>query len=108
MMDTQADNNEVDALKEDIAKLREDVARLASAVLDAASEKIDDAKAEVNRKGQDATDELTGRVSEGIDRGKQFLDDLDAQVSRHPVGSTLIAFGVGLLIAKILGSGDRH
>ena len=107
-MDEKAGNDDVDVLKEDIAKLREDVARLASAVLDAANDKIDDAKAEINSKRQDATDELSGRVSEGIDRGKQFLEDLDGQVSRHPVGSTLIAFGVGLLIAKILGSGDRR
>jgi hypothetical protein len=49
-----------------------------------------------------------GKVNEGVDHGKQFLDDLDTRVSRHPVGSVLIAFGVGLLIAKILGTGDRH
>ena len=107
-MDNNTDSDEVTALKEDIARLREDVARLAAAVLDAASDKIDDTRDEVNRKSQDAVDEVAGRVTEGIDRGKQFLDDLDAQVSRHPVGSTLIAFGVGLLIAKILGSGDKH
>lgn len=107
-MDAKTGNDDVNVLKEDIAKLREDVARLASAVLDAANDKIDDARAEVGRKSQDTADELAGRVSEGIDRGKRFLDDLDAQISRHPVGSTLIAFGAGLLIAKLLGSGDRR
>lgn len=107
-MNEKTGNDDVGVLKEDIAKLREDVARLAATVLEAANDKIDDARAEVNSKRQDATDELSGRVSEGIDRGKQFLEDLDGQVNRHPVGSTLIAFGVGLLIAKILGSGDRR
>lgn len=107
-MDKDAGNDEVVALKEDIAKLREDVARLASAVLDAASEKIDDTRDEVRKNSRGTVDEVTGRVTEGIDRGKQFLDDLDAQVTRHPLGSTLIAFGAGLLIAKILGSGEKR
>jgi ElaB/YqjD/DUF883 family membrane-anchored ribosome-binding protein len=92
-------NEEVDALKEDISRLREDIANLASAVLD-------DAKEKVNSKSQKARSEFTGKMNEGIDRGKQFMDDLDAQVSRNPVGSILVAFGVGVLVAKILGSGN--
>ena len=107
-MDKDVGNDEVVALKEDIAKLREDVARLASAVFEAASEKIDDTRDEVRKNSRGTVDEVTGRVTEGIDRGKQFLDDLDAQVNRHPLGSTLIAFGAGLLIAKILGSGEKR
>jgi len=46
-------------------------------------------------------------MNEGLDHGKQFMDDLDARVARNPVGSVLVAFGVGLLIAKLLGRGDR-
>jgi ElaB/YqjD/DUF883 family membrane-anchored ribosome-binding protein len=107
-MDTNTDNEEIDALKDDIARLREDIANLASSVLGAASDTLDDARARVDSKGREARDEVMGKLDEGLDHGKQFLDDLDTQVTRHPVGSVLIAFGVGLLIAKILGSGDRH
>jgi ElaB/YqjD/DUF883 family membrane-anchored ribosome-binding protein len=107
-MDTDTDNEEIEALKEDIARLREDIARLASSVLGAASDTLDDARARVDSKGREARDEVMGKLDEGLDHGKQFLDDLDTQVTRHPVGSVLIAFGVGLLLAKILGSGDRH
>lgn len=107
-MDTKSDNEEIDALKEDIARLREDIASLAASILGAASDTLDDARVRVSRKSQQAGDEVMGKINEGIDQGKEFLDDLDARVARHPVGSVLIAFGVGLLIAKILGSGDRH
>ena len=107
-VDTKTDNEEIDALKDDIARLREDIAKLASSVLGAASDTLDDARARVNGKSQEARDKVMGKMNEGIDHGKQFLDDLDTQVTRHPVGSVLIAFGVGLLIAKILGSGDKH
>lgn len=100
-MESTTGNEEVEVLKEDIARLREDIASLAAAVLG-------DASARVNDKTQEARDEFTGKVSEGIDRGKQFLDNLDAQVTRHPVGSVLVAFGVGLLLAKILGSGNSR
>ena len=107
-MESKKDNEEVKVLKEDIAKLREDIASLASAVLGAASDTLGDAKAKVNGKGQEAKDKFTDRMSDGIDRGKQFMDDIDTQVSRHPVGSVLVAFGVGLLIAKLLGSGNSR
>jgi ElaB/YqjD/DUF883 family membrane-anchored ribosome-binding protein len=107
-MDTKTENDEIDALKEDIAKLREDIASLASAALGAASDTLDDARAKVNGKSQEVRDEFTDKMNDGIDRGKQFLDDLDTQVTRHPVGSVLVAFGVGLLIAKLLGSGNSR
>ena len=107
-MEPTTGNDEVEVLKEDIARLREDIASLAAAVLGAASDTLDDARATVNDKKQEARDEFTGKVSDGIDRGKQFLDDIDAQVTRHPVGSVLVAFGVGLLIAKLLGSGNSR
>ena len=106
-MDTKTDSEEINTLKEDIARLREDIANLASTVLDAASDTLDDAKDKVSSKSQEAGDDFMGKVNEGLDQGRQFMDDLDARVTRHPVGSVLVAFGVGLLLAKILGSGDR-
>jgi ElaB/YqjD/DUF883 family membrane-anchored ribosome-binding protein len=81
--------------------MREEIAKLASAVLD-------DAREKVNSKSQEARNEFTGMMNEGIDRSKQFLDDLDAQVSRNPVGSVLVAFGLGVLVAKIPGSGNSR
>jgi ElaB/YqjD/DUF883 family membrane-anchored ribosome-binding protein len=111
-MEAKTGNEEVEVLKDDIAKLREDIASLASAVLGAASDTLgdtlDDAKAKVSGKSQQARDEFSGKIDDGLERGKQFLDDLDAQVTRHPVGSVLVAFGVGLLIAKLLGSGNSR
>ena len=107
-MEAKTENDEIDALKEDIARLRDDIAKLAASVLGAASDTLDDARAKVDSKGQEARDEFMGKVDEGLDHGRQFLDDIDTRVTRHPVGSVLIAFGIGLLIAKILGSGDRH
>ena len=107
-MDTKTDNEEIDALKEDINRLREDIANLASAVLGAAGDTLDDAKDKVSGKTREARDEFMGKMNESLDHGKQFMDDLDTRVTRNPVGSVLIAFGVGLLIAKILGSGDKR
>ena len=98
---------EVEVLKEDIAKLREDIANLASAVLGAAGETLDDARAKANDKSQEAREAFKGKMNEGVDRGKQFLGDIDEQVARNPIGSVLVAFGVGILVAKILGSGSR-
>ena len=107
-MDTKTDKEEVDVLKAEINKLREDIASLASAVLGAAGDTLDDARDKVDGKAREAGDEFRGKINEGLDHGKQFMDDLDTRVARNPVGSVLVAFGVGLLIAKLLGSGDRR
>ena len=111
-MEAKKGNEEVEVLKDDIARLREDIASLASAVLGAASDTLDDtlgdAKAKVNGKTQQARDEFKSKMNDGVERGKQFIDDIDTQVTRHPVGSVLVAFGVGLLIAKLLGSGNSR
>jgi len=111
-MEAKKGNEEVEMLKDDIAKLREDIASLASAVLGAASDTLGDtlgdAKAKVNGKTQQARDEFKSKMNDGVERGKQFIDDIDTQVTRHPVGSVLVAFGVGLLIAKLLGSGNSR
>jgi ElaB/YqjD/DUF883 family membrane-anchored ribosome-binding protein len=107
-MDAKTGSEEVEALKDDIARLRDDIASLASAVLGAASGSFDDTKAKANDKSQEARETFTGKMNEGIDRGKQFLGDIDEQVTRNPIGSVLVAFGVGILVAKILGSGNRN
>ena len=115
-MEAKKGNEEVEVLKDDIARLREDIASLASAVLGAASDTLSDtlgdtlgdAKAKVNGKTQQARDEFKSKMNDGVERGKQFVDEIDAQVTRHPVGSVLVAFGVGLLIAKLLGSGNSR
>ena len=106
-METKTDSEEIDALKGDINRLREDIANLASAVLGAAGDTVDGASDKVRGKAREAGDEFIGKMNEGLDHGKQFMDDLDARVARNPVGSVLVAFGVGLLIAKLLGRGDR-
>lgn len=106
-METKTDSEEIDALKGDINRLREDIANLASAVIGAAGDTVDDASDKVRGKAREAGDEFIGKMNEGLDHGKQFMDDLDARVARNPVGSVLVAFGVGLLIAKLLGRGDR-
>jgi ElaB/YqjD/DUF883 family membrane-anchored ribosome-binding protein len=111
-MEAKKGNEEVEMLKDDIARLREDIASLASAVLGAASDTLGDtlgdAKAKVNGETQQARDEFKSKMNDGVERGKQFIDDIDTQVTRHPVGSVLVAFGVGLLIAKLLGSGNSR
>jgi ElaB/YqjD/DUF883 family membrane-anchored ribosome-binding protein len=107
-MDTKTDNEKIDALKDDINRLREDIADLTSAMLGAASDTVSDARDTVGDQGREAGNEFMGKMKEGLDHGKQFMDDLDARVARNPVGSVLVAFGAGLLIAKLLGSGDRH
>jgi ElaB/YqjD/DUF883 family membrane-anchored ribosome-binding protein len=106
-VETKTDREEIDAVKDDMNRLGEDIANLASAVLGATGDTVDGASDKVRGKAREAGDEFIGKMNEGLDHGKQFMDDLDTRVARNPVGSVLVAFGVGLLIAKLLGRGDR-
>ena len=107
-MTDKAFNEEIDALKADIANLRGDIAKLADAVLGAADEKINEAREQMNDQARETREDFQRKVDEALDRGRRTLDDLDEHVREHPVGSLLTAFGAGLLIAMLLGPGGRR
>lgn len=101
-------NEEIDALKADIANLRDDIAKLADAVVGAADEKIKEAREQMNEQARGSREDFQHKVDEALDRSRRTLDDLDEHVREHPVGSLMTAFGIGLLIAMLLGSGGRR
>jgi hypothetical protein len=41
------------------------------------------------------------------DRGEQLLEDLADEIRKHPLRSAAAAFGIGFIVAKLLGRG-RH
>ena len=97
---------EVDTLKADLDKLRKDISSLVSSFGDAATDEVKTrgrrARTAVgratDRAGQvwdDATNEASRRGREGVAAVKQ-------QIEERPVISLLVAFGVGLVIGKLI------
>jgi hypothetical protein len=41
------------------------------------------------------------------DRGEQLLEELANEIRKHPLRSAAAAFGIGFIIAKLIGRGRR-
>jgi ElaB/YqjD/DUF883 family membrane-anchored ribosome-binding protein len=87
--------SEFGTVKDDLVKLRADIANLSAALKELTSETV-----------HEQVDSLKGRIdhltSDAKLRGRQTLDDLADQIEERPVSSVLIAFGVGILIGRLL------
>jgi ElaB/YqjD/DUF883 family membrane-anchored ribosome-binding protein len=94
-MTTAKIDGDLDSVREDLAKLREDVANLATSLKGATSEalheQIDAARARIDR--------LSGEARQ---QSRQTLDDLTDKIEERPLASILVAFGVGILIGRLL------
>jgi ElaB/YqjD/DUF883 family membrane-anchored ribosome-binding protein len=94
---------ELETLKADIGKLRADVADLTRAVKGVASDHVDGATAGIRDEIRQAREELRRTVNEARDYGEKRVGELEGQVGEHPLGSVLAAFGIGFVIAKLMG-----
>jgi ElaB/YqjD/DUF883 family membrane-anchored ribosome-binding protein len=99
---------EIEALKDQIAELKETLGKLANAAAQEGTETLDESKERFGKNVRDTLEELERKVDEALSRGSETLHELDEYVTRHPRSSLLTAFGLGVLVARILDSGPRH
>jgi ElaB/YqjD/DUF883 family membrane-anchored ribosome-binding protein len=99
-MATRTVEQEMEALRGDLAKLREDVAALTSAVGDTLTGAV---KAKAQKVGA-AANGMLGRAEEFAHeahaRGREGVAAVEHQIEAHPLTSVLMAFGLGVLIGK--------
>jgi len=99
---------EIDALKNDLAQFRKDIGGLTDAVKAVLGEKIDAAKRNTKEKANGAMDDIESKIEDLLAQGSGAVKSAGAKVSEHPGTSLLTAFGVGFVIAKLMGVGDRR
>jgi len=97
--------NELNTLKEDIAKLRVDVADLGTALKDVAADKARNAKSRLAEGADELSASMRERLDEARQKGREVMDGLEEQISGHPMGSIITAFGVGFIIASLMNTG---
>jgi len=97
--------NELNTLKEDIAKLRVDVADLGTALKDVAADKARNAKSRLAEGAEELSANMRERLDEARQKGREVMDGLEEQISGHPMGSIITAFGVGFIIASLMNTG---
>lgn len=99
---------EIDALKNDIAQFRKDIGGLTEALKAVIGEKIDETKRNTKERASSAMEDIESKIEELLAQGSGAVKSAGKKVSEHPGTSLLTAFGVGFVIAKLMGMGDRR
>ena len=98
---------DLDRLKADLDTLRSDIGEVAGALRDLGAERWHGARDSAEDELRRAREVLERRADEARARGREARDAAERQVSEHPLGSLLTAFGVGFALAKLLDMGRR-
>ncbi len=100
--------DELDALKADLAALRDDVSAIAASLRDlvnqagqARNEATGAEQDESQQAAEDQWQEFKRKLEETREHGQQTLQDVSEEVTRHPLASIAVAFGVGYITAKL-------
>jgi len=94
---------ELQVLKGDVEKLRTDISDLVGLLKDLGLKKVDETRGSVEEELKEQREKLRVAMNQARDRGMGAFDDVETQVTEHPVGSLLTAFGIGYIIAKLGG-----
>ena len=97
---------EFDTLKADLDTLRKDISSLVSSFGDAATDEVKTrgrrARAAVGRVTDRAGEVWDDATNEASRRGREGVAAVKQQIEERPVISLLVAFGVGLVIGKLI------
>ena len=103
---------EMKQLKADLAKLQSDMSDLMKSLKDTGSDKAGNIKSSVEDEIRHQRDELRRLLNEAGSSGRRAVDSavegIEGGVEQHPVSSLLTAFGLGFVVAKLMGLGDRR
>lgn len=85
-------NTENEALKKDIEQLRNDLAALAKSYKDAGESQA-----------QAGLDSARGKYNELRHEATRHAQDVGSEIEARPFTSVLAAFGIGLVLGKLIG-----
>lgn len=89
---------EIETLKKDLSKLSGTLQQLAASK---AKEKFDDTKEQILSQ---IPDEQKEKIEAIKTEGEKAAEAIKAQQQEHPMGTLLVAAGIGFLVGKVLGT----
>ena len=94
----------MEALKEELATLRSDVASLVATLGKISASKVEEATDSVTETLEEGGNwnDMKSQIEQARAQGEQLSKDLGEEVSRHPIASIAIAFGIGYIASKIV------
>jgi ElaB/YqjD/DUF883 family membrane-anchored ribosome-binding protein len=105
-MATRNLDQELDTLRADLGKIREDIAALTRTLSDAAAAEAKAGGARLNEAAHAAARTARERAQHFADSARTHSEEglaaLEDRIEQNPITSVLVAFGVGLVIGKLL------
>lgn len=93
---------ENDDLREELAALRKEVSAMMSLLEDKSSSYAEEVGEKVGDKLDSYQQSLQDSAEAACEMGGEGMDEIGKRISKNPVASICIAFGLGYLISKIM------
>jgi len=99
-----AEAADMESLKEELATLRSDVASLVASLGNITKSRVEEATDSVTETLEESSNwnDMKSQIEQARAQGEQLSQDLSEEVTRHPLASIAIAFGVGYIASKII------
>jgi ElaB/YqjD/DUF883 family membrane-anchored ribosome-binding protein len=95
---------DMESFKEELAMLRSDVASIVTTLGEISESKVVEVTDSITESLQENTnrDDMKSQLEQARAQGKQLSQDLSEEITRHPLASIAIAFGIGYITSKIV------
>jgi ElaB/YqjD/DUF883 family membrane-anchored ribosome-binding protein len=105
-------SKELENIKQDLADLKKDIKGLTMALKDVGKQQVDETTEKLCDKKDDLLENFSlGEIKERLEElkgdGAEAVDVVRQQVEKNPLGTVLAAVGIGILLSKLLSSGNR-
>ena len=101
-------NASVEDLKKEIETLKEDLLKLTKAFEKVGEEKIKEAVGDVKERiAQKIPKEQLERLETVKAQGEEAIEAIKRQQKEHPLGTLLVAMGLGFLLGRLMGGGNH-
>lgn len=92
-----------EALEREVKDLRQDVAALRKALREEVDRRKESPRAKLEGMAAENVERLRVAAEEAGGKAQEGLDRLEKRIEANPVQSTLVAFGVGFVLGRLLG-----
>lgn len=95
-------DSEIDAIKGDLNTLKEDVQKLLQSVSEDQKQHGQEALQRIRQTSEEARAEINRLAQEAGARGREGVSAVENHIEGRPFTSVLAAFGIGIVLGKLL------
>lgn len=93
---------EFDTLRSELAQMRDDLASLSKTISDLTALGLAEGVNDLKKAGKVAQRKMKGALEDAEELRQSGVNAIEQQISERPLGTVAMAFGIGLLIGKLL------